>query len=80
MVCATVHQFQGSESDLIVFDAVESYPTAMAGFLMSKEMRTVQRLINVAVTRARGKFVTVANAKFWTKEFENKKKELLSQL
>lgn len=80
MVCATVHQFQGSESDLIVFDAVESYPTAMAGFLMSKEMRTVQRLINVAVTRARGKFVTVANAKFWTKEFENKKNHTYYQL
>lgn len=80
MVCATVHQFQGSESDLIVFDAVESYPTAMAGFLMSKEMRTVQRLINVAVTRARGKFVTVANSKFWTKEFEHKKNHTYYQL
>lgn len=80
MVCATVHQFQGSESDLIVFDAVESYPTAMAGFLMSKEMRTVQRLINVAVTRARGKFVTVANGKFWIKEFANKKNHTYYQL
>lgn len=80
MVCATVHQFQGSESDFIVFDAVESYPTAMAGFLMSKEMRTVQRLINVAVTRARGKFVTVANGKFWINVFEQKKHHTYYQL
>lgn len=80
MVCATVHQFQGSEADLIVFDAVESYPTAMAGFLMSKEMRTVQRLINVAVTRARGKFITVANGKFWMNVFEQKKHHTYYQL
>lgn len=29
--CATVHQFQGSERNLIIFDAVESFPAARAG-------------------------------------------------
>lgn len=64
--CATVHQFQGSESDLIVFDAVESYPKAAVGYLMGKEPDSIIRLINVAITRAKGKLITVANDKFWS--------------
>ena len=64
--CATVHQFQGSEADLIVFDAVESYPKAAVGYLMGKEPDSIIRLINVAITRAKGKLITVANDKFWS--------------
>lgn len=63
--CATVHQFQGSESDVIVFDAVESYPKSAVGYLMGKDPDNIIRLINVAVTRAKGKLITVANDKFW---------------
>lgn len=63
---ATVHQFQGSERNVIVFDAVESYPNGKIGMLLSNnENNAVTRLINVAMTRARGKFITVANSKFW---------------
>ncbi len=69
--CSTVHQFQGSERDVIIFDAVESYPSTKVGFLMGKSMDAVTRLINVAVTRARGKLVVVANAKYWEKRFGN---------
>lgn len=63
--CATVHQFQGSESDIIMFDAVESYPKSAVGYLMGKDPDNIARLINVAVTRAKGKLITVANDKFW---------------
>lgn len=71
IVCATVHQFQGSERDVVVFDAVESYPFQQAGYLLKKnENRSIMRLINVAVTRARGKLVTVANTRFWKNRFE----------
>lgn len=70
--CATVHQFQGSESDALIFDAVESYPTNKAGYLMSKEMAKVIRLINVAITRAKGKLITVGNARFWEDNFKEK--------
>ena len=69
IACSTVHQFQGSERDLIVFDAVESYPASKAGWLMSKDMDSVNRLINVALTRARGKLIVVANSKFWEMRF-----------
>lgn len=68
--CATVHQFQGSESDVIVFDAVESYPKSAVGFLMGKEPNQVARLINVAITRGKGKVITVANARFWENVFK----------
>lgn len=68
--CATVHQFQGSESDVIVFDAVESYPKSAVGYLMGKEPNQVTRLINVAITRGKGKVITVANARFWKNVFK----------
>lgn len=68
--CATVHQFQGSERNTIIFDAVESYPFKRPGWLVSKnENSSVMRLINVALTRARAKFITVANTKFWGNKF-----------
>ena len=68
--CATVHQFQGSESDVIVLDAVESYPKSAVGYLMGKEPNQVARLINVAITRGKGKVITVANARFWENVFK----------
>lgn len=71
--CATVHQFQGSESDVVIFDAVESYPSKKPGWLMGKEMNSILRLINVAVTRARGKLITIANYKFWENNFRGSK-------
>ena len=69
VTCATVHQFQGSERNIIIFDAVESYPSSKVGWLMSKDMDSVNRLINVAITRAKGKFITVANETFWKNRF-----------
>ena len=68
--CATVHQFQGSESDVIVFDAVESYPKSAVGYLMGKNPNQVARLINVAITRGKGKVIAVANARFWENVFK----------
>lgn len=68
--CATVHQFQGSERNVIVFDAVESYPFIKPGWLVAKnDNGSVLRLINVALTRARCKFITLANTRFWNNKF-----------
>ena len=68
--CSTVHQFQGSESDVVFFDAVESYPAKRPGYLMGKDFNSIKRLINVAVTRARGKLICTANARFWNNNYE----------
>lgn len=70
--CATVHQFQGSERNVVIFDAVESCPSTRAGWLMSRnEGGSVTRLINVALTRSRGKFIAIANKAFWLNKFES---------
>lgn len=64
--CATVHQFQGSQRDVIIFDCVDSYRQAKPGVLLTGQKNNNSlRLINVAVTRARGKFITVANGSYW---------------
>ncbi len=73
VACSTVHQFQGSERDIIVLDTVESYPARRPGILTYKnENGSVDRLVNVAVTRARGKLITVANESFWSEKTAGK--------
>lgn len=62
IIAATVHRFQGSERDVMIFDSVDSYPQTRAGMLLvGKES---ERLINVAITRTRGKFMHVADTSF----------------
>lgn len=63
--CATVHQFQGSEKPVIIYDAVDCYRMSYPGTLLtSMKHNTANRLFNVAVTRAKGKFVLVANTDY----------------
>ncbi len=62
---ATVHQFQGSEKDVIVFDAVDCYLQKYPGTLLTSQNNDyANRLFNVALTRARGKFVAAANREY----------------
>lgn len=68
--CSTVHQFQGSERDVIIFDGVESYPSKKPGILMSNnDNESLSRLINVAVTRAKGKLIVIADYRYWNDIF-----------
>ncbi len=65
---STVHQFQGSETDVVIFDTVDFLRQPKAGYLLSQESEendVALRLLNVAVTRARGKFVLVTNARYF---------------
>ena len=62
--CATIHQFQGSERDVIIFDSVESFPKRETGKIVSSEDDSSMRLINVALTRARGKFIIIGNNEY----------------
>ena len=60
--CATVHQFQGSEKAMILYDAVDCYRMPYPGLLLtSTGTGYANRLYTVALTRARGKFIGVAN-------------------
>lgn len=86
IVSATVHQFQGSEKDIIIYDSVDCEPLKKPGGLIvdtknSKRTNTANRLFNVAMSRAEGKFLVVTNKDFDTRGgigVENIFKQLLS--
>ncbi len=62
ILCATVHRFQGSECDVIIYDVVEGKPLSRAGQLLSDDTRGLAgRLLNVAVSRAKGKLIIVGD-------------------
>jgi hypothetical protein len=62
---ATVHRFQGSERDIMVFDYVDAYPMKAPGApLCNQKGDQARRLLNVAITRARGKLVVVADTAY----------------
>lgn len=63
--CATVHQFQGSEKDVIIYDAVDCYRMPYPGLLLTSTGNNyANRLFNVALTRSKGKFISVANTDY----------------
>lgn len=63
--CATVHEFQGSEKDMIFYDAVECYFSKFPGRLISDTKNNyANRLFNVALTRAKGKFIGITNVNY----------------
>jgi hypothetical protein len=71
IISATVHKFQGSERDVMIFDTVDSDPQDRAGMLLiGKES---ERLINVAITRTKGKFIHVSNQSYIRKHVYNRK-------
>ena len=71
---ATVHQFQGSEKPVIIYDAVDCFRMPYPGTLLtSLKNDTANRLFNVALTRAKGKFVLLANIDFLERKNISKK-------
>ena len=65
IVCATVHQFQGAEKDVIIYDAVDCYRMPYPGMLLTSSTNNyANRLYNVALTRARGKILSVVNTDY----------------
>lgn len=66
--CSTVHQFQGSEQDVIIFDTVENGRSRKVGKMLADSDGDDEsmRLINVALTRAKGKFIVVGNTNYIT--------------
>ncbi|MCA0990514.1 DEAD/DEAH box helicase [Pseudalkalibacillus hwajinpoensis] len=63
ILSATVHRFQGSERDMMVFDTVDSDPEFRPGMLLTGN--NSERLINVAMTRTKGKFIHVSNVDYF---------------
>lgn len=69
---STVHRFQGSEKELIIFDAVESNPQKSIGRPMQGGLKsTAARLLNVAASRAHSKFVLLMNQEYVRSELDH---------
>jgi hypothetical protein len=58
---ATIHRFQGSERDNVVFDLVDAAPLHEPSRLTGGDVDLALRLTNVALSRARGKAIVVAD-------------------
>ena len=68
-MAATVHKFQGNERECVIYDSVEGEGTStwfMQGGWTDSE---AGRLLNVAVSRAEGKFIMIANSRFCFNKF-----------
>jgi hypothetical protein len=65
IVASTIHSFQGSERDCIIFDLVEGEPLFPGILTKGSFTHSEQgRLITVAISRAIGKFILVGNSKY----------------
>jgi len=64
--CSTVHRFQGQERDVIILDTVDADPMKPGVLLSERGPRSsAQNLINVAISRARGKLIVVADVGYF---------------
>ncbi|HFQ80177.1 MAG TPA: hypothetical protein ENK33_02245, partial [Desulfobacterales bacterium] len=59
----TVHKFQGSEREIIIYDISDSYGSPPSYFLRAANPADAgARLLNVALSRAQNKLLIVANS------------------
>lgn len=79
----TIHSFQGSEADIVIFDLVIDEPHWRANlFMTDKEINEdLRKMFNVAITRARFKLFIVGNFSYCQKRAKNNAlAELLDKL
>jgi superfamily I DNA and/or RNA helicase len=58
--CSTIHRFQGRECDVVIIDLVDAAPMRPSALLSD-----APNLLNVSVSRARGKLVIVADVAYF---------------
>jgi hypothetical protein len=58
---ATIHRFQGSERDAVVFDLVDAPPIDGPSRLTGSDVDLALRLTNVGLSRAKGKAILLVN-------------------
>jgi hypothetical protein len=67
ITAGTVHTFQGGQADLIIFDSVLDEPYWSARLTTPSAMEDVKKDLNVAVTRAKSKFVFIGSSEWLNK-------------
>jgi superfamily I DNA and/or RNA helicase len=64
--CSTVHRFQGQECDVVILDTVDAEPMKPGVLFTEGGSRSAaSKLINVAISRARGKLIIVADVRYF---------------
>jgi hypothetical protein len=58
--CSTIHRFQGRECDIVILDLVDAAPMRQSALLAD-----APNLLNVSISRARGKLVVVADVAYF---------------
>lgn len=58
--CSTIHRFQGRECDIVILDLVDAAPMRPSALLAE-----APNLLNVSISRARGKLVIVADVAYF---------------
>jgi len=70
--CSTVHRFQGRERDVVILDLVDTSPLRPGVLLAGASSDgAAERLLNVSLSRARGKLVIVADVAYFLREAPN---------
>lgn len=64
VAAGTVHTFQGGQADLIIFDSVLDEPYWSARLCTPRNAKEVKRDLNVAVTRAKNKFIFIGSSQW----------------
>ncbi|CAD6492594.1 MAG: RecBCD enzyme subunit RecD [Candidatus Argoarchaeum ethanivorans] len=67
--CGTVHTFQGQEKEVIIYSTVKYHPNAdeTFGYLLdTRKSKKAENLLNVAVSRAKEKFVIIGCRKLFS--------------
>ena len=64
VTASTIHRSQGSERDVVIFDLVDAPPASGPSRLTGGDVDLALRLVNVALSRARGKAIVLANLEF----------------
>ena len=59
--CSTIHRFQGRECDAVLIDLVDAHPLRPSALVAD-----APNLLNVSISRARGKLVIVADVAYFT--------------
>jgi hypothetical protein len=57
----TIHAFQGSEAEVVIFDLVNDDPHWRVGLFMAENDDVTKRLLNVGITRVRNRLILVGD-------------------
>ena len=70
--CRTVHRFQGGERDVVILDTVDAAPLPPGVLLAGRFPGASSRnLINVSLSRARGKVVIICDVAYFNRNLSN---------